>query len=240
MRSRRVQLASQAKATALHLELPQSEKGSASGGLEAEPGRVAGHGDKIVAAAFQLLNECGLEGLTVQAVLKRTGFNRRTFYERFSGKDDLVLAVFERALQKVAVECRAQIKTIRRPLQRLRFIVLYLVLAKPTDGKDPARNIRRNAALCREHMRLAESRPNELRMALRPLIALISEQLIAGIERGEIRNSAPERLANLVYNLVSTTVHAEVLAQEAGERDRIHRTQLAGDLWEFCRRAIST
>jgi AcrR family transcriptional regulator len=201
--------------------------------------QVVGHGDKLVGAAYQLLNECGLDGLTVQAVLKRTGLNRRTFYELFSGKDDLMLAIFEHCLLAVAVECRAQIENMRSPLERLRFIVAYLVIGKPTDPTDPSRNIRRNAALCREHMRLAESHPNELRTALRPLTTLLSEQLIAGIECGEVRNCAPERLANLVYNLVSTTVHAEVLASEAGTPDWTHRTQLAEDLWEFCRGAIS-
>jgi hypothetical protein len=88
-------------------------------------------------------------------------------------------------------------------------------------------------------MRLAESRPKDLGIALRPLVMLVCEQLAAGMESGQVRDTAPERLAILVYNLVSTTVHAEVLAHEAGEPNRIHRTQLAEDIWEFCRRAIA-
>jgi len=121
----------------------------------------------------------------------------------------------------------------------LRFTVDYLVLTRSADGVESARDIRRGAALCREHMRLAESRPQELRMALQPLITLFSEQLAAGMETGQVRNIAPERLATLVYNLVSTTVHAEVLAQEAGEPLRIDRTQLAEDIWEFCCHGVS-
>jgi hypothetical protein len=49
-------------------------------------------------------------------------------------------------------------------------------------------------------------------------------------------------LATLIYNLVSTTVHTELLAQESAPPDRAQRAQrarLAADLWEFCRRAIS-
>jgi AcrR family transcriptional regulator len=236
--TRTARLAGPAKTAELRRERP-GDKDFAGAGLQADAARVVGHGDKIVGAAYQLLNECGLDGLTVQAVLKKTGLNRRTFYERFSGKDDLVLAVFERSLLAVEAECRAQIENMRSPLERLKFIVTYLVVAQPADGRGLANNIRRNAALCREHMRLAEARPNELRAALRPLTTLLSEQLVAGIACGEVRNSAPERLANLVYNLVSTTVHAEVLAYEAGTPDWTHRTQLAEDLWEFCRGAIS-
>jgi AcrR family transcriptional regulator len=196
-------------------------------------------GDMIIAAAYALLSEYGLEGLTVRAVLNKTGLNRRAFYDRFSGKDDLVLAVFEQTLRLLAVQCREQVQAMRDPLERLRFIVTFIVFGSSADGAQPARDIRRNAALCREHMRLAESRPNDLRVALRPLITLLSEQLAAGIENGQVRNSPPERLATLLYNLVSTTVHAETLAREAGEPERISQPQLADDIWEFCRRGIA-
>ncbi len=196
------------------------------------------HGDAIVAAAYQLLGEDGLRGLTVRAVLKQASLNRRSFYERFAGKDELVLAVFERSLQGVAAECRAQCETMADPLERLRFTIGFLAFRSAPNGADAARNIRRNAALCREHMRLAEARPKDLQLALRPLIALLAEQLADGMEGGQVRKASPERLAYLVYNLVSTTVHAEVLAQEAAEPDRTRRAQLADDLWDFCRRAI--
>ena len=54
---------------------------------------------RIVEAAYELLEEDGLEGLTIRAVLNKTGLSRRAFYERFEGKDDLVLAVFEQTIQ---------------------------------------------------------------------------------------------------------------------------------------------
>ncbi len=235
MRSRTAGVRS--RATTASDEIRRRKKGFTSAAADAEVGRLVARGDKIIAAAFQLLNKCGLEGLTVQAVLKRARLNRRTFYERFAGKDDLVLAVFERSLQAVAAECRVKIKAIQDPIERLRFIIDYIT--NLADGANPALNIRRSAALCREHMRLAESRPNDLRIALRPLITLLSEQLSAGVASGQVRNTVPERLAILVYNLVSTTVHAEVLAYEAGELERMDRAQLAEDIWEFCRRAVS-
>jgi AcrR family transcriptional regulator len=202
----------------------------------ADAGRahVVGQGDALVAAAYDLLTRCGLEGLTVRAMLKQAGVNRRAFYERFSGKDDLVLAVFEQSLQALAAQCRELIAARTDPLERLRCIVYAIVLGTPADGADPELNIRRGAALCREHMRLAESRPDDLRLALRPLIALLAEQLAAGVASGQVRDRAPEVLATLVYNLVSTTVHAEVLAQEAGAPARPARAQLADDIWAFC------
>jgi AcrR family transcriptional regulator len=206
----------------------------------ADAGRayVVGQGDALVTVAYDLLTRCGLEGLTVRAVLTQAGVNRRAFYERFSGKDDLVLAVFEQSLQALAAQCRELIAARRDPLERLRYIVYAIVLGTPADGADPVLNVRRGAALCREHMRLAESRPDDLRLALRPLIALLAENLAAGVACGQVRDRPPEVLASLVYNLVSTTVHAEVLAQEAGDPARRDRAQLADDIWAFCRGGV--
>jgi AcrR family transcriptional regulator len=207
----------------------------------ADAGRaqVVGRGDPLVAVAYELLTQGGLEGLTVRAVLKGAGVNRRAFYERFAGKDDLVLAVFEQSLQSLAAQCRDLIASRKDPLERLKYIVHAIVLGIPAGGADPVLNIRRGAALCREHMRLAESRPEDLRLALRPLITLLAEHLAAGIACGQVRDRAPELLATLVYNLVSTTVHAEVLAQDAGAPARADRAQLADDIWEFCRGGIA-
>jgi hypothetical protein len=93
--------------------------------------------------------------------------------------------------------------------------------------------------MCREHLRLAESRPHDLQAALSPLLKLIAEQLCDGMQAGVVRNCAPEPLATLVYNLVSTTVHTEMLTEKSVQPDRERRLQLAADIWEFCRRAIS-
>jgi hypothetical protein len=46
---------------------------------------------------------------------------------------------------------------------------------------DSRQSDRRGAAMSREHLRLAESRPNELQAALSPLITLITRQLSDGM-----------------------------------------------------------
>lgn len=45
------------------------------------------------AAAFDLLLERGLAGVSVEAIAERTGVTRRTFSRHFTGKEDAVLAV---------------------------------------------------------------------------------------------------------------------------------------------------
>jgi AcrR family transcriptional regulator len=194
---------------------------------------------RIIEAAYDLLDEDGLEGLTIRAVLKRTGLSRRAFYERFSGKDDLVLAVFEHTIRLAAEHYRQLVAPVPEPLERLRVIVTSIVLARAElDGQIVEESNRRGAALSREHLRLAESRPHDLQVALRPLIQVLVDELAAGMAAGQVRPYAPQRLAALVYNLVSTTVHAELLAEEAARPDPARRAELADDIWEFCRRAI--
>ena len=199
---------------------------------------------EMVKAAYGLLDEAGLEGLTIRAVLARTGLARRAFYENFSGKDDLVLAVFERTIRMAADYYREHAKALLTPMERLGMIVTSIGLgAANIDSKrntDAVRSgDRRSAALSREHLRLADTRPRELQVALAPLLALMAEQVRDGIAAGQVRACDPELQASLIYNLVSTTVHTELIAEEGARPNRKRRRQLAEELWDFCRRAIA-
>jgi len=150
-----------------------------------------------------------------------------------------MMAVFEHTVRLAANHYREQVASLAEPMARLELIVTCIVLGQSTLKEGTGSASRRGAAMSREHLRLAQSRPDDLQAALDPLIALIAEQLFHGMKAGSVRECAPQRLAVLVYNLVATTVHTELLAQEATRRDRARRLQLAADLWEFCRRAIA-
>ncbi|MDG2003762.1 MAG: TetR/AcrR family transcriptional regulator [Novosphingobium sp.] len=195
--------------------------------------------EQIVAATCELLDEGGLGGLTIRAVLARTGLARRAFYECFSGKDDLVLAVFETMLMAAAGHYDALARQIGDPLETIREIAQGIVLGRYGLEQDPGEFIdRRSAAMAREHLRLAETRPDELQAALRPLLDLIAEQVRSGIRAGQLREADPDLQARLIYNLVATTAHTELIAEDTTGSDRENRQRLAEDLWEFCRRAI--
>lgn len=216
------------------------EERSTSRVLEGRRDQILERSRQIVAAAYELLEKDGMEGLTIRAVLNSTGLSRRAFYERFADKDDLLLAVFEETIRSAARHFGAQVRALPDPLERLRFIVTSIALGTGSlDAVDRGHSGRRGVAMTREHLRLAESRPNDLQAALSPLIDLIAEQLADGMQAGSVRRCAPERLATLVYNLVATTVHTEMLTEETAQPDRERRAQLAADMWEFCRRAIA-
>jgi AcrR family transcriptional regulator len=192
----------------------------------------------IVAAAYELIDAGGLEELTIRAVLKRTGLARRAFYEQFAGKDDLVLAVFAQAMRFGADMYREMVAPLPDPVERLKAIIVSI--GHGAGSPDEAGNDgHMAAALSREHLRLAEARPDELHHALEPLMALIADQLADGMAVGKIRQADPARLAIFIYNLVATTMHTELIAQEAVGSPRERRDRLADELWEFCRRAVA-
>ena len=133
-----------------------------------------------------------------------------------------------------------QIGSLSDPMERLKLIVSCLVLNRSESNETRNdRGNRRGPAMSREHLRLAECRPDDLQSALSPLITLIAEQLRAGMAVGSVRHSHAERMAVLVYNLVSTTVQTELLTQKSANPDRARTVQLAADIWEFCQRAIA-
>lgn len=216
------------------------EERSAGRVLELGRDQILQRSRRIVDAANDLLDTEGLEGLTIRAVLKKTGLSRRAFYERFEGKDDLLLAVFEHSIRWAVSQYVEAFRSVPDPMERLKQIVTSIALGESMFEADSVHYHRRGAALSREHLRLAESRPDDLQAALSPLIEFIARQLTDGMALGVVRKASPQRLAALLYNLVSTTAHAEFLTHETTPHDRTHRVQLAADIWEFCRRAIMT
>lgn len=191
----------------------------------------------LIAAANELLEIGGLEGLTIRAVLKRTGLARRAFYERFAGKDDLVLAVFEETMAEAGAMFKREAETLTSPLEKVCHVIKGLVLGALTTTTGVS--VRHASAIVREHMRLAESRPAELDSALRPLLQAIADPISEGIRIGQLRQCDPDLQARLIYNLLATTIHTELMKQGDEHKPPNDRgNRLAAEIWEFCRRAI--
>lgn len=188
-------------------------------------------------AADGLLEARGLDGLTIRAVLDATGLARRAFYDMFASKDDLVLGLFEHTIAEAAMLLEREGATLAGPVERLRLIVFSIVSGQ--TGRRPGVHDRRSAAFSREHLRLAEARPEELQRAIAPLVMLIAQHIGDGVAEGRFRAASPIRAAMFVYNLISSTVHTETLRLAAGEMLPEARAALAEDLWDFCQRALA-
>lgn len=194
---------------------------------------------QIIEAGHALLGQSGLEGLTIRAVLARTGLVRRAFYERFTGKDDLLLAVFEHTIRTAADYYDREVRKLEHPLDRLKLVIESIALGGAGgDGDGWEVSNCRGAALSREHLRLADTQPAALQAALSPLLALLARLLEEGIVEGVVRPCKADRLAPLIYNLVATTVHTDFLSHGAENPSFTERQQLAAELWTFCFRGI--
>lgn len=97
-------------------------------------------------AALQLIAEAGLAGLTVDALAKRLGVTKGSFYWHFRGRADLLANALDRWEQRATTEARTALDAVTDPRRRLELLLnaasqpprarsLYAALAD--SGGDP-------------------------------------------------------------------------------------------------------
>jgi AcrR family transcriptional regulator len=77
--------------------------------------------DRIVGSVIEEVSETGYAGLTVRGVVERAGVSRRTFYEHFSNKQDVFLAVYDVVVERLAADVRLAYATGRTYPQQVAF-----------------------------------------------------------------------------------------------------------------------
>jgi AcrR family transcriptional regulator len=205
--------------------VPSWQRDSVDRSLKNARARAQARSDRFVDAAIELLGERDENDFTIQDVVDRSSMSQRTFYTFFDGKDSLLLAVYETILRKTAVPMlRERCAGVADPVLRLRTLMeaLYEITAMPE---------RLSRGLSVLHLRLTESRPNDLAHALEPLHTLIVELLTEVANAGLLREDVglPTQAA-LLQELLLATSHSAVLA--GGSKTSF------GDLWAFCSAAI--
>lgn len=178
---------------------------------------------RLLVDSARRLASSGHAAFTIADVAAEAGISLRSFYRHFAGRDELLLALIEEEA-RVGAGVLEQLLDDDGPLQRLQRCVETLS-DFVVSGSGYA------ALLVREHLRLGEEHPDELRAALEPLLAVIERELGRAAELGVTR--ATDRFdAATVLALVLTHLHAAaVLAPDAP--DPSHR------VWEFCRAALT-
>ena len=77
--------------------------------------------DRIVESVIEVVSESGYMGLTVRGVIERAGVSRRTFYEHFSNKQDVFLAVYDVVVERLASDVRLAYASGRTYPQQVAF-----------------------------------------------------------------------------------------------------------------------
>ena len=169
---------------------------------------------RFIDAALDLMSDSGTNDFTVQQVVDRSGQSLRSFYQYFEGKHELLLALFEESIARVARHLAHVIDGSDDPLERLRiFTIEYYRICAPArrgkkakgDGLDPR-------ALAEFAQQLLIEHPREAAQAYAPLVdlleALLGEATAAGAIRDDLetRRVAGVLLQAIMFNTFSATI----------------------------------
>jgi AcrR family transcriptional regulator len=193
--------------------------------LRSARAKAVSRSDRFIQAAIEILTETGRTDFTVQELIERSKTSLRSFYQHFSGKEELLLALFEEVIATSAAEWRAGVESSPDVLDALHFVVdqVHAQAANPAGGGI-------NRALSVFHLQLAESRPAEYARVLAPLRELILDLVTRGVDDGTFRTDIDaDTLATIMMQTIVGAAHMHALGSEpTGEP--IDTEQL----WQFC------
>lgn len=186
--------------------------------------KAVSRSDRFIQTAVEILGETGRTDFTVQELVERSKTSLRSFYQHFSSKDELMLALFEEIIAVSTGQWRIEVTAMHDEVAGLR---LLLDKIYGRTGNDVGAGI--NRALSLYHLQLAASRSLEYARVLSPLRELILELVEAGVQSGRIRTDVPaETLAVITLQTLVGAGHMSALGAEFAEGHLASE-----DLWQF-------
>lgn len=176
---------------------------------------------QIVDAARRLISQKG-EQFTTQELAKEAGIALQTFYRYFTGKDQLLLAVFEDLLAESADEYEAEAKKLPDPLARLHF---YIIKATSALSDEPTGS----RFITAQHWHLQALFPEEMSRPT-PFTVLVATELRTAQEQGLLHLFDVDQAAMFVSKLITAVYHHYLYAP--GPADP---AEVAEQIWTFCR-----
>lgn len=184
--------------------------------------------DRFIKTAVEILGETGRTDFTVQEVVARSKTSLRAFYQHFSSKDELLLALFDRTMAQTARLWRAETAGLHSTA------ALKLVIDRIGAQPESATQDSLNRALSLYNQHLAETRPREYARVLSPLHRLIRDIVGQGITEGVFN---PGLDVGAAAAIVLQTIMGALRLHWLGTE--LNGTPIdAGQLYEFCSRAL--
>jgi AcrR family transcriptional regulator len=174
--------------------------------------------ERCIAAARELANETSSASFTVAQVAARAEVSLKAFYRCFPGKDELLLALLEDESNTGARVLAERVENRDDAVASLHACVTELFALLSVPGA-----LGYAGVLVREHRRLSEHYPLELRVALAPLVELVSVHIAAATSTTDARRDAETMFRILLQGI------DDVIVGRAG-----NATELAEYLWNFC------
>jgi AcrR family transcriptional regulator len=190
--------------------------------LEPARARSVDRLERVVDAARDLANETGTAAFTVAQVAARAEVSLKSFYRCFAGKDDLLVALLEEDSRLGAAILSEMVDAHRDATARLHAYVAGVFELLTLPGA-----LGYAGLLVREHRRLSESRPEDLRRALAPMLEVLTAEIDAAASTGAARSLDPQRDARAVFALLLDGIHDVA-------RGGAEPLEEAAFLWRFC------
>ncbi|MGA9490216.1 MAG: hotdog fold thioesterase [Mycobacterium sp.] len=194
---------------------------------EAEP---TARDARFIKTAVEILGETGRTDFTVQEVVARSKTSLRAFYQHFSSKDELLIALLERTMAQSARAWRAETADLDSTAAIK--LIIDRISAEPESSTQDSLNRAMN--LYNQH--LAETRPRDYARILTPLHELVRDVVQRGITEGIFRpNLDVGPAAAIVTQTILGALRLHWLGAEltGAPIDAAH-------LYDFCIRALGS
>jgi AcrR family transcriptional regulator len=183
---------------------------------------------RLLDAAFELIDEKGSSEFTIQEVVDRSEQSLRGFYQYFEGKDELLFALLEESIGESFADLGKAVESETEPLARLRAFTIRLHEWCEPIGAKRKRGAHDRAPLSEFSLQLALKDPERLATVMAPVSRMLIELIEAAVASGEIQVAEPRRAALLIQQ----TVMYGWLMNRLVPNPRARVT--AEDAWEFC------
>jgi AcrR family transcriptional regulator len=184
---------------------------------------------RFMKSALAILGETGRTDFTVLEVVERSKTSLRSFYQHFSTKDELLLALIDKIMAESTQKWREE-TTALESTAALRLLIDRICAPAESTTQD---SINRGLTYYNDH--LAESLPGEYARVLSPLHQLIQDILNQGIGEGTFRSDLEvDTTAALMMQTVLGAMRLRVLGAELNgvPIDARH-------IYEFCARGLA-
>ena len=183
---------------------------------------------RLLDAAFALIDEKGTSEFTIQEVVDRSKQSLRGFYQYFDGKDELLFALLEESIRESVEDLREAVESASGPLERLRVFTIRLHEWCEPLGARRKRGAHNRVPISEFSLQLALKDPERLAAVMAPISQVLVELLDAAVAAGAIQVTETRRAALLIQQ----TVMYGWLMKRLVRDPRAHVT--AEEAWEFC------
>jgi len=185
---------------------------------------------EILAAARQVLEQRGLEAMTMEEIAAAAGVAKGTLYLYFQSKDDLIQALITLVAENILQDVEAALQAPGMPAEKLRRVVSVLLeylnrerLLFPIYARELLRGKRESReGFWRNYQELEER-----------FVTLVTSLFAEGIAAGQFISANPRLLTFLIRGLVRATGYyqqAEGQAEAAQEALPVILTLLSSGL----------